>query len=172
MKIRIFLVGLCQLLGICSVEAKSLAVGAKAPEFVLLNQDGAEVSLASYKGQNIALYFYPMDGTWGCTQQACSLRDGFKELKDAGITIIGISSDSVKSHKKFKEKNHLPFVILSDAKQKVAELYGVARGFLFSWMGTKRVTFLIDKKGIILAVIKDIDLNHHADQIISVFKHK
>ncbi len=169
MKLKLFLMSLCQLFSF-QVDAKALKKGDMAPNFCLFNQDSKEVKLSDYRGQNVAVYFYPMDGSWGCTRQACSLRDGFTDLKNAGITIIGISSDSVKSHKKFQEKNHLPFVILSDAKQKVAELYGVARGFLFSWLGSKRVTFLIGKDGRIVDVLKNIDLKHHADQIIKIFK--
>ncbi len=149
---------------------QALKKGDKAPDFTLCDEDGNKIALSDYKGSNVALYFYPMDGTYGCTKQACSLRDGFSDLKKAKITIIGISSDSSKSHKKFKEKNRLPFVLLSDVGQKVADLYGVTRGFLFSWIGVKRVTFLIDKDGYIIDVLKKIELKDHAQQIINIFK--
>ncbi len=159
------------IVGFMFSNMQALKKGDKAPDFTLCDENGNQVSLSDYKGSNIALYFYPMDGTYGCTKQACSLRDGFSDLKKAHITIIGISSDSEKSHKKFKEKNKLPFILLSDVGQKIAELYGVTRGFLFSWIGVKRVTFLINKDGYIVDILKKIELKDHAQQIIDIFKY-
>ena len=174
MKKRLFLVSLFQLFP-CFLEATSLKPGDKAPDFTLLDEDGNEVTLSQYKGHNIALYFYPMDDTWGCVQQACSLRDGFDDLKKAGITILGISPDSVKSHKRFKSRKELPFRLLSDKGQKVAKLYGAARTFLLSWLSVKRITFLINKHGEIVDILHNIKVRNHAEQIINAFnilKHK
>ncbi len=150
-------------------QCGSAQIGTMAPDFKLLNEEGVMVKLSDYKGKKVALYFYPMDNTWGCTKQACSLRDGFTELKKAGISIIGISADSVASHQKFKRQRHLPYMLLSDTDQKVAHLYGTKRSWFLSWMGPQRVTFLIDEQGSIIDILKNIQLKKHADQVIKAF---
>ncbi len=153
------------------IESRGLAhIGKKAPEFELRNEEGNPVKLSNYLGKKIALYFYPMDNTYGCTKQACSLRDGYNDLKKAGITIVGISADSVAKHSTFKRKQHLPFTLLSDNKQEVAESYGVKRSWLLSWMGPQRITFLINEKGEIVKIIENIHLKDHAQQVIEAFK--
>ena len=103
----------------------SLTEGKKAPVFKSTDQNGEKVSLADMKGKKIVLYFYPEDGTPTCTVQACNLRDNFGLLKNKGITVIGISPDDVKKHKKFEEKYDLPFILLSDPTHSIIDKYGV-----------------------------------------------
>lgn len=100
-------------------------VGDKAPEILGTDQDGKEIKLSDYKGQKIVLYFYPKDSTSGCTAQACNLRDNYKELRDKGYVIIGASIQDEKSHKKFIEKNELPFPLIADTDLKLVETFGV-----------------------------------------------
>ena len=141
----------------------TLKVGDTAPNFTLPNEKGEMVTLHSVPGKK-AVYFYPMDATPGCTKQACSLRDGHTELKEKGVTVLGISADSVNSHKKFTEKHHLPFTLLSDAKSEVIKLYGTAGTFFNS-----RITFLVDEKNKIVKVLKNIKTKDHANQILKEF---
>lgn len=143
---------------------KKLTVGDAAPDFTLIDEAGKMVTLSKLKGTKVALYFYPKNNTPGCTAQACSIRDSFKELKHLNIALFGISHDSPKSHQAFKEKHNLPFPLLS-AHKKVLCAYGV-NGLLF----TTRRTFLINEKGYIHAIIKKIDVAHHAQQIIDAFQ--
>jgi peroxiredoxin Q/BCP len=146
-----------------------LKVGDYAPAFTLKDQYDNDVSLASIPGKK-ALVFYPKDSSYGCTKQVCSIRDNFTDLIDAGITVIGISKGSTQSKSLFSSRDHLPFTLLT-ATQKVLNDYGV-NGGLFRLYLPKRYTFLIDEQGIIIAIIKNIDLNHHAQQIIDEFnKH-
>lgn len=140
-------------------------VGKRAPDFTLSDEQGNVQTLSMMQGEKVVLYFYPKDFTPGCTKQACSIRDGFTQLDQEGITVWGISSDSVQSHQKFKEKYQLPFILLSDEAKKVIKLYG-AQGLLF----TSRVTFLINEKGVVIAKLDDVDVEHHAQQIIDAFK--
>lgn len=145
-------------------------IGDMAPEFVLQDQNGVEHSLNQYAGQWVVLYFYPKDDTPGCTKEACSFRDSFAELKKAGIAILGVSVDPVKKHAKFVEKYTLPFTLLSDEDKEVVEKYGVWGKKKFmgrEYMGTNRVTFLIDPKGMIAKVYEKVDPAHHAQEILS-----
>ncbi|MCH4816529.1 MAG: peroxiredoxin [Saccharolobus sp.] len=120
-------------------------VGDKAPIFEGITDSGEKISLADFIGKhNIVLYFYPKDDTPGCTREACAFRDNWNLLKDYDVVVIGVSSDDVDSHKKFKEKYKLPFILVSDPDKKIRELYG-AKGFILP----ARVTFVIDKKGMI-----------------------
>ena len=102
-----------------------LEVGTKAPEFTLPDQNGKEHSLSDYKGQKVILYFYPKDQTGGCIKEACSFRDRYPQITEKGAVILGVSKDSVKSHKNFEEKQSLPFTLLSDEDHKVIEMYDV-----------------------------------------------
>ncbi len=148
---------------------KQLKVGDKAPDFALQDQDGEMVKLSDFKGKKLALYFYPADSTPGCTQQACSLRDAFDDLRDAGITILGLSKGSVKSKQKFIKNQHLNFPLLI-ATEKTFQAYGVNKGFFHFFFRTpKRWTFLVDENGIIVAIIKKVDTKNHAQQIIDAF---
>jgi peroxiredoxin Q/BCP len=120
-------------------------VGDKAPIFESVDDSGNRFSLADYIGKhNIVLYFYPKDDTPGCTREACAFRDNWDALKDYDVVVIGVSSDDVNSHSRFKAKYRLPFILVSDPDGKIRELYG-AKGFIIP----ARVTFIIDKRGVI-----------------------
>lgn len=151
----------------CGCSSIELKIGDKAPEFALLNQDGQIVHLSDFIGQKVALYFYPKDNTPGCSQQACSLRDDFEQLRDAGITILGLSKGSIRSKQSFIKKKHLNFPLLI-ATNDVLKAYGVNTGFFRLYL-PKRWTFLIDENGIIVDIIKDVDTKHHAEQILNAF---
>jgi thioredoxin-dependent peroxiredoxin len=147
----------------------SLTAGTPAPNFKTKDQDGKEVSLADFKGKKVVLYFYPKDMTPGCTAEACSLRDNYKALQKAGYEILGISSDDEKMHKKFIAKEKLPFSLLADVDKSVHHLYGAwieKSMYGRKYMGTARVTYIIDEKGIISEVIEKVDTKNHAGQIL------
>lgn len=147
----------------------ALTAGSIAPDFKTNDQDGNEVSLSSLKGKKVVLYFYPKDMTPGCTAEACSLRDHYKALQKAGYEVFGISSDDEKSHRKFIEKEKLPFRLLADTDKTVHGKYGTwveKSMYGRKYMGTARVTFIIDENGIIREVIEKVDTKNHADQIL------
>ncbi|TPG66440.1 thioredoxin-dependent thiol peroxidase [Hymenobacter nivis] len=148
----------------------SLAPGQPAPDFSALDQDGNTVSLVALRGQRVALYFYPKDDTPGCTAQACNLRDHQEELNTHNIKVIGVSIDGETAHKKFALKYDLPFPLLVDADKKIVEAYGVwqeKKNYGKTYMGTVRTTFLIDAEGIIEKVIKKVDTQDHAAQLLA-----
>jgi len=139
--------------------------GEEAPDFTLQADDGKEVSLKDYRGKKIVLYFYPKDGTPGCTKEAIEFRDMAKDFEKEDAIILGVSKDSVKSHQKFKGKHELPFTLLSDPEGKVLDLYGVwKKKSLYgrTFMGTERTTFLIDEKGIVKKVYRKVKAKGHA----------
>ena len=139
--------------------------GEEAPDFTLQADDEREVSLSDYQGKRIVLYFYPKDGTPGCTREATEFRDLMKEFDKEDIFILGVSKDSVKSHQKFKQKHDLPFTLLSDPEGKVLDLYGVwKKKSLYgrTFMGTERTTFLIDEKGVITKIYRKVKAKGHA----------
>ena len=139
--------------------------GEEAPDFTLLADDGRKVSLKDYRGKKVVLYFYPKDGTPGCTREAIEFRDITKEFEKEGAIILGVSKDSIKSHRKFKQKHELPFTLLSDPEGKVLDLYGVwKKKSLYgrTFMGTERTTFLIDEKGIVKKVYRKVKAKGHA----------
>lgn len=145
-----------------------LKAGDQAPLFETIDQGGAPIALKDYKGQKVALYFYPKDNTPTCTAQACNLRDHFGSLKDKGIVVLGISPDNEQSHAKFKEKWDLPFTLLVDKDHTIAERYGVwgLKKFMGrEYMGIKRTTFLINEQGRIHAIIEKVNSKDHARQI-------
>lgn len=147
-----------------------LKVGDKAPLFEGKDQDGKIVKLDTYHGQSVVLYFYPKDNTPGCTAEACSLRDYNSELKKAGYVVIGVSSDSEKSHKKFIEKYNLPFILIADVDKEINKVYGVwveKSMYGKTYMGTARTTFVIDQKGIIIRIIDKVDTKNHAEQLLN-----
>ena len=151
-----------------------LEINDKAPPFSLKNQDGRTFRLSDYKGKKLALYFYPRDNTPGCTRQACNIRDSYSELKKKGITVLGISKDSVKSHKKFSQKFEFSFPILADEKGEIIEKYGVFKKksmFGKSFMGIKRTTFLINEKGRIKDIITSPKTGEHSEEIIERFEN-
>ena len=148
----------------------SLREGDKAPEFSAVKQDGASVSLADFKGKNVILYFYPRDDTPGCTKDACAFRDDFAEFKKKGAVVLGVSTDSAKSHAKFVEKFKLPFILLADEDKKIVQAYGAwgQKSFLGKkYMGTHRVTFLIGPDGRIKKVWPAVKPAEHAREVLA-----
>ena len=151
-------------------QTTSLKPGDAAPDFTAKDQDGNAVTLSSYKGKKVALYFYPKDNTPGCTAEACNLRDNYDTLTKAGYTIIGVSTDDEASHKGFKEKYSLPFTLVADTDKAINQKYGVwvekeRDGQKF--MGTARTTFVIDEKGKITRIIDKVDTQKHAYQLLT-----
>lgn len=147
----------------------ALQVGDPAPEINSIDQNGNPIKLSDFKGKKVVLYFYPKDDTPGCTAEACNLRDNYAELKSKGYEVLGVSIDSVKSHKKFVEKYSLPFSLIVDEDQKIVQDYGVwveKSMYGKKYMGTARVTFLIDEYGIITKIIDKVDTKEHTAQII------
>lgn len=150
----------------------TMNVGDKIPDLLGNDQNGNQVKLSDYPGKKIALYFYPKDSTPGCTAEACNLRDNIKELEAAGYQVIGVSVDSEASHRKFIEKNSLPFPLIADTDHKLVEQFGVWGEKSMcgrKYMGTFRTTFLISPEGIVQRVIgpKQIKTSDHAAQILS-----
>jgi thioredoxin-dependent peroxiredoxin len=151
---------------------KHLKQGDKAPAFTTTDQNGDKVSLKNFKGQKVALYFYPHDDTETCTKEACNLRDNYAALKKKGIVILGVSIDDEKSHKKFEKKYSLPFTLLVDTDKKIVNDYGVWGEKLFMGriiVSTYRTTFLINEKGVIDHIIEKVVSKDHAKQIIETW---
>lgn len=149
-----------------------LEKGAKAPSFTLKNQDGEKVSLKSFLGKKLAIYFYPKDMTPTCTVQACNIRDHFELLKLKGIEIIGVSADSVELHTKFIAKHQLPFTLLSDENKEMLmkyEVWGEKNMYGRKYMGIFRTTYLIDEKGKIVDVITKVQAKNHVEQILKAW---
>ena len=147
----------------------TLKPGDKAPDFTVNDQDGKPVSLSNLRGKKVIFYFYPRDMTPGCTAEACSLRDNYNAMLKQGYEVLGVSTDNEKSHKKFIEKERLPFRLLADTDKKLHDAYGTwVQKSMYgrTYMGTARVTFVIDEKGIIEEVIEKVDTKNHADQIL------
>lgn len=149
----------------------ALQVGDKAPEILGVNQDGTEIKLSDFAGKKLALYFYPKDNTPGCTAQACSLRDNYSELKAAGYEVLGVSTDSVKSHVGFISKQSLPFQLIADTEKTLSEQFGTwgeKKNYGKTYMGMLRTTFIIDENGIIERIIspKEVKTKEHATQIL------
>ena len=131
-----------------------LKIGQPAPDFTLKTTSGKAFKLSQLRGRHVVLYFYPKDDTPGCTAQACSFRDEYEDFKELGAEVVGISSDSEKSHQKFTEKHRLPFELLSDEAGDVRKLYEVPRALLGLLPG--RVTYVIDKKGIVQYIFNSL----------------
>lgn len=149
----------------------SLKSGDKAPEFSSVDQNGNQISLSNYKGKKVILYFYPKDNTSGCTAEACSLRDGYEQLGNLGFEVIGVSPDNEKSHLNFIKKFDLPFKLVADTNQAVANSYGVwgeKKMYGRSYMGILRATFVIDEKGVINHVISKVNTSDHLNQILEL----
>jgi peroxiredoxin Q/BCP len=149
-----------------------LQEGTKAPVFKGLDQNGNKLSLSDFKGKKVILYFYPKDDTPGCTAQACNLRDNYHELINKGFQVIGVSTDSLKSHKKFEDKYELPFPLIADEDKQIVELYGVwgEKNFMGkNYLGTNRTTFLIDENGIIKKIITKPDTKNQTQQVLEAW---
>ena len=145
-----------------------LQVGQAAPEFSLLDQDESNHALADYHGKWVVLYFYPKDDTPGCTTQACDLRDNLSDLNQLHTEVLGVSVDSVRSHKKFADKYHLSFPLLADMQKQVVEQYGVwgEKSFMGKhYWGINRTTFVIDPSGIIAAIYDNVNPKLHFSQL-------
>lgn len=143
--------------------------GTSAPDFELKDQDGKIHRLSEYIGQYVVLYFYPKDMTPGCTKEACSFRDDMQEYKSKGVKVIGVSTDGVDSHKKFADRHNLNFTLLSDPDKKVVNLYQVYGEKKFmgrTFMGIKRMTYLIDKDGMISKAFPKVDVKMHSKEIL------
>ncbi len=148
---------------------EQLKTGDKAPDFSFTDDTGAMRKLSDFVGKKVVLYFYPKDNTPGCTLEACSLRDGYDELRQKGFEVIGVSADSAKSHEGFKAKFNLPFMLVSDTEKSVLNSYGVWGEKKFmgrAFMGVIRTTFVIDEKGLISRIINKVDTKNHAKQVL------
>lgn len=149
-------------------------VGRKAPAFTLpAAPDGATVRLSDFKGRPVILYFYPRDNTPGCTQEACDFRDSFVRLASSEAVVLGVSTDSLASHRKFAEKFELPFPLLADTEHAIAEKYGVwveKQQYGRTYLGLQRATFLIDRDGKIAAVWPKVKVKGHVDEVLDALQ--
>ncbi len=148
-----------------------LEVGTKAPDFKLPDQNGTIHSLSEYKGQKIVLYFYPKDNTAGCTKQACSFGELYPQFREKGAVVLGVSKDSVSSHKKFEEKYGLPFTLLSDTELEVIKAYDVWKeknNYGKVSMGVVRTTYLIDEKGVIVKAMDKVKAAENPQDMLSI----
>ena len=148
-----------------------LEVGTRAPAFTLPDQDGKMVSLKDFKGQKVVLYFYPKDNTPGCTKQACNFGELLPQFREKGAAVVGVSKDSVASHKKFQEKFGLPFTLLSDPELKAIQAYGVWQEknmYGKKTMGVVRTTYLIDEKGVIVKAFGKVKAAENPQQMLDL----
>jgi thioredoxin-dependent peroxiredoxin len=146
----------------------TLKKGEKAPNFEGVNQDGNVISLDSFSGKKVILYFYPKDNTPGCTAEACNLNDNYQEWLDRGFEVVGVSPDSAKSHKKFADKFGLKFNLIDGEDKKILNDYGVwGEKSMYGkpYMGVLRTTYVINEEGIIEDVIEKVDTKNHTSQI-------
>ena len=150
-----------------------IEVGKKAPDFTLPADDGTKVKLSQLRGNPVVLYFYPRDDTPGCTREACAFRDRKKELVKLGAAVLGVSTDGVESHEKFRDKHRLNFPLLADTQHKVAEKYGAWREkvrFGKRSMGIQRSTFLVDAEGVVRKVWRSVKVDGHDGQVIAALE--
>ena len=149
----------------------SIQSGIPAPEFEMLDDTNTLRKLSDYRGRNVVLYFYPKDDTPGCTKEACNFRDDYSAYEKAGVVILGVSPDDVKSHVKFKNKFQIPFSLLADDGHKVCDLYGVWGPKKFmgkEYEGVLRTTFLIDAEGQIVHVFENVRPANHSEEILKI----
>jgi peroxiredoxin Q/BCP len=149
----------------------ALNIGDKAPDFTIKDQDGKEVSLSEFAGKKVVLYFYPKDMTPGCTAEACDLRDNYKALQKQGYEVLGVSTDNEKTHRKFIEKEKLPFRLLADTDKSLHFKYGTwieKSMYGRKYMGTARITFIIERGTIvnIIGKVNKVDTKNHTAQIL------
>ncbi|MFP4663454.1 MAG: thioredoxin-dependent thiol peroxidase [Bacteroidales bacterium] len=148
---------------------KTLAPGDKAPDFTGIDQNNNKISLSDYRGKKLILYFYPKDNTPGCTSEACDMRDNYDMWLNKGYAVVGVSKDSLASHKKFADKYNLPFPLIADEDKNIIKDYGVwgeKNMFGKKTEGTKRTTFVIDENGIIQEVFTKVKSKDHTNQIL------
>jgi len=146
-----------------------LTVGQSAPDFDVTDQDGNPIKLSDFKGRKVILFFYPKDNTPGCTAEACNLRDHYDDLRTRGYEVLGVSTDSEKSHQGFIQKQNLPFRLLADTEKQIHEKYGTwveKSMYGRKYMGTARVTFVIDENGTIESIIEKVKTKDHTSQIL------
>ncbi len=151
---------------------EKLKIGDKAPYFSGIDQDGEKIALGDFDGKKLILYFYPKDNTSGCTAEACSLRDGYKELLEMGFNVVGVSPDNEASHRKFMEKYSLPFPLIADTEKEIATAYGVwgLKKFMGKeYMGILRTTFVINN-GLIEKIFDKVKTKDHFVQIVDSYK--
>jgi peroxiredoxin Q/BCP len=144
-------------------------IGAQAPDFTLPDQDGTPTTLSAQRGHAVVLYFYPKDDTPGCTKEACSFRDAFAELEQAGAVILGVSPDSPTAHTKFRAKYDLPFTLLADEDHKICQRYGVWGPKKFrgrEYMGVLRTTFLISPDGTLSKIFEKVRPDQHSQEVL------
>ncbi|OBR65608.1 peroxiredoxin [Paenibacillus oryzae] len=147
----------------------TVALGKKAPKFKLPASNGETISLMELRGAPVVIFFYPKDMTATCTVQACDMRDRYAEFRKMGAVVLGISGDSIKSHRNFIEKKELPYLLLADENHKVCELYGVwqlKKLYGREYMGIVRSTFLIDAKGTLVQEWRNVKVKGHADAVL------
>ena len=147
-----------------------LAVGTKAPDFRAPDQNGQERALSDYLGQKVVLYFYPKDMTSGCTKQACGFAELYPQFREKGAAVLGVSKDSVASHKKFEEKYGLPFTLLSDPDKAIIQAYGVWQekmNYGKPTMGVVRTTYLIDENGVIVKAFGKVKAAENPAQMLN-----
>lgn len=152
-----------------------LEKGMKAPLFSGVNQNGETISLGDFKGKKVILYFYPKDNTPGCTAESCNLSDNYEYWLDKGYEVIGVSPDSVASHRKFADKYHFKFNLIADTEQQILEAYGAwGEKSLYgkTYMGVLRSTFIIDADGVIEEVFAKVETKNHTEQIIKALDIK
>jgi peroxiredoxin Q/BCP len=148
-----------------------LEIGTKAPDFSLPDQNGEIHALHDYLGKKVILYFYPKDNTKGCTTQACGFADRYPLFTEKGAVVLGVSKDSVKSHKNFETKNNLPFTLLSDPETKVIQMYDVwkeKKMYGRTYMGIVRSTYLIDEKGIIIKALEKVKAKDNPQEMLDL----
>jgi peroxiredoxin Q/BCP len=146
----------------------TLKEGDKAPDFTANDQNGQTVSLSDFKGKKVILYFYPKDDTTACTAEACSFRDNYQSMLGRGFEVIGVSTDSEKSHKKFEKKFSLPFTLIADPDRSIVEAYGLwveKSMYGRKFMGTARTTFIINEDGIIDNIIAKVNTKNASQQV-------
>jgi thioredoxin-dependent peroxiredoxin len=152
------------------MEAPLVEEGSPAPDFTLTSDSGEQVSLESFRGQPVVLYFYPKDDTPGCTAQACGIRDVYGDFEASGAVVLGVSPDTEESHVKFKQKHGLPFTLLADPDHAVAEAYGVWKEKSFGgkrYWGVERSTFLVDEDGNVAKIMRRVKPDTHADKVLA-----
>lgn len=152
-----------------TVVESLLKIGQKAPSFSLKNESGEMLTLKSFAGKKLVIYFYPKDDTPGCTKESCDFRDHFGRIQKSGAAVIGVSKDSVASHQKFKTKYSLPFTLLSDEEGKMCKAYGVWKEksmYGRKYMGIERTTFLIDENGKVAKIYPKVSVTGHVDEVM------
>ena len=150
-----------------------LETGTLAPDFTLESDGSGPVSLSDFRGKKVVLYFYPKDDTPGCTTEACNFRDDHSALTAAGAVVLGVSPDSIKSHRSFKSKYELPFLLLSDPDHKVADAYGAwgpKKMMGKSYVGIIRSTYVIDEAGKIMRAFPKVDVKQHSQEVLAVLR--